>query len=443
MRRFPFCFVAICFVAFCFSASPLTPRLSADDWAQWRGASRNGVWNEKGIVTEFSKEDVKPIWRQPIGTGYSSPTVADGKVLLMDYDADKKEESIRCFDAESGKLIWQYAYKSVYTIGYQAGPRAAVTISDGMTYSLGAMGHLHCHDLATGRLVWNRDLDKTYKISESKRMPIWGIAASPLVHDDKLILQIGAKDATVVALNKTSGEEIWKSLDDRGQYSSPVLIKQNSQDVVVCWTGDSVAGLNPTTGEAYWREPFTPSRMPIGVATPVINGNKIFLTSFYDGAMMLELTDMEMGIKKLWHLVGPNEKQGVTKAIHSMIGTPVWIGDHIYGVDSHGEVRCIQASDGKRVWEDTTAVKNKRWATIHFVPNGDNIWMLNEEGELMLGKLSTEGLTVSSREKVLGADQMRTRNRKDGVCWSHPAFANKCFFARNDKEIICISLAKE
>ena len=437
MSRLFFCFITLCFTTTIFALD-----LSADDWAQWRGADRDGVWNETGIRNEFTEDDVKPIWRQSVGTGYSSPTVASGKVYLMDYDAEKKEESVRCFDAKTGKPVWRYAYPCKYTIGYAAGPRAAVTIEGGMAYSLGAMGMLTCFDAPTGRLLWNQDLDKAYKISDSKRMPIWGIAASPLVYQDKLIVQIGAKDATVIGLNKSTGKEIWKSLDDRGQYSSPVLVKQNEQDVVVCWTGDSVAGLDPGSGDIHWREPFAPTQMPIGVASPVINGNKIFLTSFYDGAMMLEMTEMEMGVKKLWHEIGENER--ATKAIHSIISTPIWIGNHIYGMDSHGEFRCIQASDGERVWEDLSAVKKNRWGTIHFVPNGDNIWMLNEQGELMVGKLSPEGLKITSRAKILEANQMRNRNRKGaGVCWSHPAFAGKCVFARNDNELICISLAKE
>ena len=415
--------------------------VAADDWSQWRGKNRDGVWRESGILTKFSKGDLEPVWRQPIGTGYSSPTVAQGKVVLMDFDDSKQNESIRCFDAKTGKSVWSHTYHSEYRISYAAGPRAAVTIDDGKAYALGAMGRLHCLDVSDGSVVWEDDLNKSYRISADKRMPIWGIACSPIVMGDLVIIQLGAKDAGVVAFNKQSGNEVWRSLDDRGQYSSPVMVKQNEKDVLICWTGDSVAGLNPLSGETYWRHPFAPTRMPIGVATPIVQGNRVFMTSFYDGAMMLELSQTEMAVTELWHEIGPNEK--VTKAIHSIISTPIWIGEHIYGVDSYGELRCIKASDGSRVWEDLTAVKKNRWATIHFVPNGENIWMLNEQGELMVGQLSPEGLQVTSRESILAPDQMRSRNRKDGVCWSHPAFADKCVFVRNDHELVCISLAKE
>lgn len=429
---------AVCFIAFTFTFSGSS---QADDWSQWRGNNRDGVWRESGILTEFTKADLKPVWRQPIGTGYSSPTVADGKVFLMDFDKQKQNESIRCFDAKTGKPIWDHTYRcnEYRKIKYAAGPRAAVTIDEGKAYGLGATGRLHSINVSDGSVVWENDLIKSYQISRD-RMPTWGIAPSPIVVGELVIIQLGAKQACVVAFNKLTGDEVWRSLNDRGQYSSPVLVKQNGKDVIVCWTGDSVAGLDPLTGKAYWQHPFKPQRMPIGVATPVVHGNRILMTSFYDGAMMLELSKTDMTVTELWHEVGPNER--VTKAIHSIISTPVWIGEHVYGVDSHGQLRCIQASDGARVWEDLTAVKQDRWGTIHFVPNGDNVWMLNEQGDLMVGQLSPKGLTITSRENILEPDQMRTQNRQGGVCWSHPAFAGKCIFVRNDHELVCISLAK-
>lgn len=414
--------------------------VSADDWSQWRGNQRDGVWKEDGIIKQFTAESLTPLWRQPIGTGYSSPTVVGNNVLVMDYDEKKQDESIRCFDLKTGEQKWAQTYHSEYTVSYTAGPRAAVTVSDGKAYGVGAMGWLHCIDVDSGEVQWKKDLNAQYEIASDRRMPIWGIAPSPLVHGKTLILQIGAKGACVVGLDKSSGAELWRALDDRGHYSSPVVTQQNDQAVVVCWTGDGVAGLNPDSGQVHWHHPFKPKRMPIGVATPVIKDNKIFLTSFYDGSMMLEMSQDEFKVKQLWHLVGENERS--TEALHSIISTPIWIDDHIYGVDSYGELRCIKSDDGSRVWEDLTAVKKSRWGTIHFVSHGDDVWMSNEQGELMIGQLSPSGLKIGSRAKVLKADQMRTPNRKGGVCWSHPAYANKCVVLRNDTELICISLAE-
>ncbi len=413
------------------------------EWSQWRGDQRDGVWQETEVVTEFDDASLKTLWTQPISSGYSGPTVADGRVYLMDRKIadDRQTERVLCFDANSGAPIWQHEYPADYAnVGYGAGPRASVTIEDGMAYTLGTMAHAFCFDAATGKVIWQRDLDKEYGISKSKRMPFWGISGSPLIYDDVVILHIGGADgACIVALDKSNGKEVWRALEDRAQYSSPIITQQNGKDIVVCWTGDSVAGLNPKTGETWWRFPFPPSRMPIGVATPLVQGNRLFFTSFYDGALMLEMDTHEMKVTEVWRAVGPNEKS--TQALHSIISTPLWLGEHIYGVDSYGEFRCLKAADGARVWDDLTAVPKSRWSTIHFVQNGELTWMFNERGELILRKLSPEGFEELSRAKIIEptTEQLRRRN---GVCWSHPAFADRCIFVRNDKELKCISLAK-
>ena len=417
------------------------------DWAQWRGDGRDGDWNETGIVTTFGGDSLKTIWRQPISSGYSGPTVADGLCYVMDRvvsetDETDQDERILCFDAATGEPKWQQQYDAPYVgVGYVAGPRASVTVVDGRAFAIGTMGHAHCLNAVTGEIIWARDLNVDYEISASKRMPIWGIAGSPLVYEDKVILHIGGNDgACLVALSVDNGKEAWRTLDDRAQYSSPILVQQNGNDVIVCWTGDSVAGVNPTDGSVYWRHEFTPRQMPIGVATPVVHDNQIFLTSFYDGSLMLKMAEDKMAVSEVWKTIGSSENE--TDALHSIISTPVWIDDHIYGVDSYGEFRCLAASDGSRVWEDQTAVPKSRWSTIHFVQNGKQTWMFNERGELIIGELSPSKFREISRAKLIEptTDQLRQRN---GVCWSHPAFANRCIFLRNDKEIICVNLAAE
>jgi len=435
--------LVLCILVATVPASPALPQ-DVHDWPEWRGVGRDGDWTESGIVSEFSTDSLKVLWRQPISSGYSGPTVADGLVYVMDRKADGADQSERvlCFDAATGEPKWEHEYDAVYAgVGYVAGPRASVTVVDGRAFALGTMGHAHCLDSKSGDVIWAKNLNSEYRISASKRMPIWGIAASPLVYSDKVILHIGGADgACLVALDIESGKEVWRALEDRAQYSSPVMCQQNGTDVVVCWTGDSVAGLNPNSGEVYWRHQFTPRNMPIGVATPVIHGDQIFVTSFYDGSLMLRMNPDAMTVTEVWKAIGESENE--TAALHSIISTPVWIGVHIYGVDSYGEFRCLKVSDGSRVWEDTTAVPRSRWSTMHFVQNGKLTWMFNERGELILGELSPERFREISRAKLIEPTTAQLRER-DGVCWSHPAFANRCIFLRNDKEIICVSLAAD
>ncbi len=411
----------------------------ADDWPQWRGPGRDGVWRETGLIEEFESDEIDLQWRQPIGPGYSGPTVAAGRVFVTDRQTKPEQvERVHCFDAAQGTSLWTFSYPCEYTISYEAGPRANVTVDDQRAFALGAMGHLHCLDVETGKVLWQRDLNQEYSISEDKRMPIWGIAAAPLIYKDLVIVHIGGQDnASIVAFHKADGQPAWKSLRDRAQYSAPILIEQAGQDVMVCWTADSVAGLNPATGEVHWRHPMAPSRMPIGIATPVVSGDRLFVTSFYDGSMMLRLRQDKLAVEQLWRRVGQSERR--TDALQSIISTPLFIGDHLYGADSYGELRCLSSETGDRIWEDLTATPKARWSNLHFVQNGDRTWMFNERGELIISKLSPQGFEEISRTKLIEPTKYQL-NQRNGVCWAHPAFANRHVIIRNDKEIVCASL---
>ncbi len=422
----------------------LPPGVRGEDWPQWRGSGRDGVWRETGIVREFASDALPMRWRAEIGAGYSGPTVAEGRVYVTDRLTEPEQvERVHCFNAETGATEWAIAYPCQYKIGYQAGPRACVTVDRGQAYALGAMGHLHCLDAKQGTVIWKRDLNADYAIqAESRadnRMPIWGLAAAPLVFDDLVILQLGAKGACIVALDRTSGKERWRALDDLASYSAPVMIRQADRDVLVCWTGNSVAGLVPMTGEVLWRYPFGPKRMPIGVATPVVDGNRLFVSSFYDGSLMLRLTD-EPGAESAWQKAGESETN--TDALHCMISTPVLDGAHVYGVDSYGQLRCLNAETGERIWEDQTATPRARWSNIHLVRNGRRWWLFNERGQLIIANLTPEGYQEISRTQLIEPTSEQLRQR-GGVCWAHPAFANRHVFARNDRELVCASLAAE
>lgn len=413
--------------------------LHADDWPQWRGPQRDGKWREKDLVERLPEGKLPRMWSVPIGPGYSGPTVADGRVFVTDRDAagDKQNERILCFDAETGESLWKVEYEAPYDgIGYPAGPRASVSIDEGKAYALGSAGHLHCCDAKTGQVVWKRDLRSEYKIA----MPIWGVSASPLVVGDRIVAQIsGSGGACFIALDKSSGKEIWKALDEPGQYSAPVLIEQAGKKIVVAWTGASVSGLDLESGASLWSVPWKPKNMPIGCATPVVNDDTLFFTSFYDGSLMLRFDRQTPKVETVWKAVGPSEQN--TEALHSIISTPVVRGGNVFGVDSYGELRCLDAKTGHRVWENLSATPKSRWSTIHFVEQGDRDWLFNERGELLIGKLTAEGFEEFSRAKIIDPTTEQLRQR-GGVCWSHPAFAMKSIFARNDKELVRVNLAK-
>ena len=424
-------FAVVCILSFC------NCFLMADEWPQWRGPNRDGVWKEKRIVEKLDEPELEVVWRKEISGGYCGPTVADNRVYVMDRVVKPEQiERVLCFDAMTGEQIWSHEYECKYRkVGYPVGPRASVTIEDGRAYSLGTMGHLFCFNAANGEVVWKKDLYTEYQI----RMPIWGITASPLVEDDMVIVQIGGKDnACVVAFDKVSGKEMWRSLDDAASYSAPIVIEQAGKRVLVCWTGERIVGLSPVNGQLYWEHPFKPAEMIINVPTPVFRGNHLFISSFYDGSLLLKVKQDEVAVEKVWRRKGENENK--TDSLHCMISTPIIVGDYIYGVDSYGELRCLDLRTGDRIWESLEAVPKARWANIHLVEKGENIWMFNERGELIISKLSPEGFEEISRAKIIEPTEGQL-DQRGGVCWTHPAFAYKHIYVRNDEELICVHLA--
>lgn len=414
---------------------------SGQDWPQWRGPNRDGVLrSEVPLIKELPPKSLPREWTVPVGAGYSGPTVADGRIYLTDRQAQSDEsgsERVLCFDAATGRELWSFSYPVAYAISYTAGPRASVTVHDGRAIAVGAMGHMHCLDAASGDLLWKQDLAAEFDV----QMPIWGIAGAPLVYKD-LVIQIvsGADGACVVALELSNGQERWRALDERAGYSAPILIRQGDADVVVCWTGESVSGLNPDTGEVHWAVPMLPRNMPIGVATPITDGSRLFVSSFYDGSLMIALDADEPEAKQLWHRVGVDEKN--TDALHSIIATPIFKGDYLYGVDSYGELRCLKASNGDRVWENQTAVPRNRWATIHIIQSADREILLNDQGELIFATLAPEGYIEHSRTQLIAPTRLQL-NRRNGVTWAHPAIADGMIYARSDEELICASLRAE
>jgi len=409
----------------------------ADDWHQWRGPNRDGTWRETGIINHFDVDQLQSVWRVPIGSGYSGPTVADKRVYVMDRKTKPKQvEVIHCFSARTGQHIWSYSYDCQYqNVGYTAGPRASVVIVNGLAYALGTMGHLHCLVAKTGQVKWQKDLNQLYQI----RMPTWGIAASPLVEGNRVFLQVGGEKACLVALDRQTGEELWTARSDSASYTTPILVSQASKKVLVCYTGDNVVGLSPESGKTYWEIDCAPSRMVIGIATPVHHRGHLFISNFFDGSMLIRLHPSQLKAEMVWHRKGEDEHQ--TDGLHSLISTPILIEDHVYGIDSYGHFRCLEITTGNRVFEDITITPIERWSTAHFIKNGDRVWIFNEKGELLLAKFSPQKVDLISRTQIIKPtrDQL---NRRGGVCWSHPAFANKHIFVRNDEELICINLGQ-
>lgn len=414
---------------------------SGADWPEFQGTGRQNQWEETGTITDFKAGPPEKLWSTPVAAGYAGPTVASGKVYLLDYDAEKSEERVLCVEANAGVPLWEHRYPVTYTdIGYAHGPRASVTIADNLAYSLGMMGNLHCFNASTGEVLWSKKLGEELKID----MPIWGLTSSPLVEGDALIVipAAGPEDACVMAFHRKTGRELWRAFNDKAGYTSPIMIVQGDTRVLVVWTGYRIAGMDSTNGNVYWEIPTKPTRMPINVPSPALNrkGDKMFLSVFYDGSKLIELDKSKPEATLLWARQGINERK--TDALHCMISPPFIKGDHIYGADSYGQFRCLEMKKGDRVWEDLTATLPGRWSTVFPVQQGDLTWMLNEAGELVIARVSPEGYREIDRVKIIEPTTPLKQRRSGTVLWSPPAFAMKSIFVKNDKELIRVNLAK-
>ena len=429
--------------------------MSGQDWPQWLGAKRDGVWRETGIVEKFPEGGPKLVWKQPIGGGYTGPAVANGKVYVTDwklktgqtkpksdFDRSKREgtESIICLDSATGKELWKHSYECVYDISYSAGPRCTPIVHQGKVYTLGAVGDLYCLDAEKGTVLWEKHFASQYGL----KSPLWGWSASPLLDGDKLICVVGGKERVAVAFHKDSGSELWKSLSAAEPgYCPPVIYTFGGVRQLIIWHPEAVNGLDPESGKVHWSVPF---KLQSGLAIPMpreLPGDRLFVTAFYNGPMMLKVTGGEKpGAEIVWK--GKSNSEVRTDGLHSIMPTPFIVDEHIYGVCSFGQLRCLKASTGERVWEtfQATGVKRQeRWANAFLVRHEEtgNYFIFNEKGDLIIARLTPKGYEEISKAHLIEPTQVAMGR---DIVWTHPAFAYRCVFVRNDKEIACYSLAK-
>ena len=426
------------FIAILLAAT--TRSIQADDWPQWGGPQRDSVWRESGVIEKLPAVDPKTgalprMWTAKIGSGYAGPAVAGGRVFVTDQLADENLERVLCFDAETGKQLWKHEYEARYTISYPLGPRATPTIDSDRVYTLGAMGNLFCLDVNTGHVIWQKNLPTDF----GTKVPAWGTAGAPLVDGDQLIVLAGGKPgAMVVSLDKLTGKERWRALDGpEPGYCSPVILEFGGKRQLIIWHPQAVVGLDPADGKVLWQVPFA-VQSGLTIPTPRKIGNRLFVTSFYNGPLMIDLGENGVSPQVLWR-TGPDSTERTNDSLHAIMSSPIVTEDCIYGVGSYGELRCLDTKTGHIVWETHDATGRDRWWNAFLVPLDDRVVISNEQGEIIFAKLSREGYKELSRGKIIEPTQPIARRM---TVWSHPAFAMRSVFARNDGELIRVSLAK-
>ena len=428
---------------------------SDHDWPQWRGPGRVGVWTETGILDTFPADGLKATWRTPIRSGYSGPAVASGRVFVTDaHFPDPKRtnavERVLALDEETGEILWIHEWETNYAglqLVYAIGPRATPTVDGDRVYVLGAMGNLFALDVRDGRVLWQKDYVRDFDTT----VPSWGMSGAPLVDGGRLIALVGGEPgAKYMAFDKTTGEEIWRALSSDWEpgYSAPVIIEAARRPQLIAWHPRAISSLDPATGTVYWEVPHIVD-MGLSVATAVRGGPHLFVTSQYGGAVTLSLDDdASPSAMLLWKGGGEADPEhgSDVNTFNSVISTPVIDGDYVYGLDGNGLLRCLDAKTGERVWESWDLIKEEaRHATAFFVRHEDHYFINTDNGDLVIARLSPEGYREISRTRLIEPTHPYVRRRAHGsvVNWSHPAYANRHVVARNDEEIVRLSLAAD
>jgi outer membrane protein assembly factor BamB len=433
----------------------LASTVLADDWPQWMGPNRDDHWAETGILKKFPAGGPKKLWAHPIGEGYAGPAVAHGKVYVADYQASdgtrgnnpqaltsrKGKERVLCLDAVAGNELWKFEYDCPYQVSYGSGPRCTPTVADGKVYALGAMGNLHALDADKGTVIWSKD----FKTDYHAKTPMWGFAGHPLVYKNMLICLVGG-DSLLVAFDKDTGKEVWKALTTPGEgpgYCSPKLIEAGGTKQLLIWDPEKLVSLNPDDGKRYWDVPLKPA-FGMSITAPVQGGDRLYAGGIGWAGVTLKLDKDKPAVTEVWR-----GQTGKANGLYPVNSPPVIEDGVLYGTDQPGPLRAVELDSGKRLWATTLPVIGKEEdpedrnahgsGTAFLVKNGDRDFIFGESGHLAIAKLSPKGYEEIDRAKLL---EPTNEAFKRSVVWSHPAFADRCVFARNDKEIVCYSLAE-
>lgn len=403
----------------------------ATDWPQYRGPDRDGVWKETGVLEKFPADGLKFRWRVAIATGFSSPVICNGRVYLTDavFLKPRADERVHCVDETTGKSLWTY----VNNVGYPdwafandqgTGPTATPIVENGRLYTVGNRGDLFCLDAAGGQLIWKVNLEAEYRVDE------FSFRSSPIIEGDLLILSLGSfphqEFSCVVALDKKSGKLVWKMSADGLTCGSPIVITSGGKRQLIVWARKSIVSLDPAAGHVYWKIPNNIGTES-GCSPPVLEGDRLLV-----GGVMLKLQADQPGATVLWP-----QTHGSRGRVLSNTSTGVMLGDYVYSARTSGELVCLEAATGNSVWERTDITGPRSGSSIHITPIGTRVLLFTDQGNLILAQLKPEGYTEISRTKLIdGTFPLDGKKR----AWVPLAFANHHVFARNDKELVCVSL---
>lgn len=433
-----------------FAFAPAAAPAVADDWPQWMGPTRDGIYRETGVIDRIPDQGLPIKWRVPIAGGYAGPAVANGRVYVMDLVIKSGDvvnqpgvkaevegnERVLCLDAKTGKTIWTHEYPCSYNIGYPGGPRCTAAIADGKIVTLGAQGDLRVLSAKDGSLIWKTSFPNDLK----SPVPVWGFAGHPLVYNGMVVALVGGEGQGAVAFDLDTGAVKWKALNSKDAgYCPPVIIDAGGTKQLVVWDPENISSLNPKNGDVYWTVPLK-AGFGMSVGRPQVKGDKMFVAGPQRASAMLQLNVKKPAVKELWR--GDSAKSLYPGNVTSMWGDGVLFGcDH-----TDGCLLAIDAKDGTRLWQTFEPVRagetrhiraGSAFITRHD-PGGD-YFLFGETGDLSVATMDREGYHAKGTMHVL--EPTSNAFGRD-VVWSYPAYADRTVFIRNDNELVAVDISK-
>jgi outer membrane protein assembly factor BamB len=410
--------VVAAITAFCWS----TINTPAADWPQWRGPQRTGISSETGLLHDWPTDGPKLIWRsEKADSGYSTPAIIGGRMYLLG-NRGMDDEFVKALSTKDGSEIWSVRIGKVGPNIPEAnypGARSTPTVDGDVLFALGSDGNLMCLETAGGKLRWQKDLRSELGGQPGK----WAYAESPLVDGDVLVCTPGGADATLAALNKKTGEVIWKSAvpgADEAAYSSITVLGSGSDKQYVQMVQNGLIGVDAKTGKFLWRYEKTAKDSPANIPTPVSDGRLVYSATGRGGGALIKLVGTSDSL-------APEEVYNSQK-LPNAIGGSVKIGDYLYGTSSQG-LRCIVFATGEEKWSDRCIGA----ASICYADR--NLYLHGENGDLALVEATPDG--YHEKGKFTPPDQP---DRGPGKAWAYPVVANGRLYIRDQQVVWCYDI---
>lgn len=397
--------------------------LHAKDWPQWRGPNRDGVSKETGLLKEWPASGPALLWQQKdIGSGYSTPAIVGDRIYVIS-NKGTENEFVQALDTKDGKQVWS---TTIGKVGPNQGPqypgsRTTPTVDGELLIALGSDGDLACLETKTGKIRWQ----KNFRADFSGQPGTWAYSESPLVDGDAVVCVPGGGTATVVALNKKTGDVIWKTAlptADQAAYASPIIVEVNGVKQYVEFLQKGLVGLDAKTGKLLWRYEKTAQGSPANIPTPVADKNYIYSAAGRSGGGLVKINVKDGGFEA--------EQVYFSPKVPTAIGGVVKVGDYLYGTTGQG-LMCAEFVTGDSKWQESGVGPG----SVCYADG--RLYVHGENGDVALVEATSDGYHEKGRFSPPGKPEYANQMQKS---WSYPAIADGRLYIRDREALWCYDI---